>query len=294
MLASCTERGAMLSSSSDLKDSLAFKVAVMPVVDCLPLYYAQRAGLFDSVGVDVRLVSYQSMMDVDTALQRRRVQMGYTSLPRIELMALYDSTDLLPLVQGQDVYALMLAPKSKIRKSKQLGERMVGVARFTMGDFLSDVFLESEGLTWDTIFRPQFNDLALRCRMLTDSLIDAAMLPQPYALQARMMGCRQMKIAADTLPSLNCLAALHFAPKDSLRQRQQQRLLAAYDMAAEALQKKPNKQLLQAIFREDFAVDAALLDSLRLPKFPKAEAPQPKTIQRSRDWMDSRGLKDKN
>ncbi|MDD7304153.1 MAG: ABC transporter substrate-binding protein [Bacteroidaceae bacterium] len=288
MLASCTEREAMLSNPDDKADSLALKVGVMPVVDCLPLFYAQRTGIFDSLDLDVRLVRYQSMMDVDTALQRKRVQMGYTALPRIELMAQQDSTHLLPLVQGQDGYALMLAPKSKIRKAKQLGERMVGLARYTTGDYLSDLFLQGEGLPLDTVFRPQFNDVALRCRMLTDSLVDAAMLPQPYALQARLSGCRQMKIAADTLPSLNCLASHRFAAKDTLRQRQQRLLLAAYDMAVEALQKRPDSLVLRTILREDMAVDAALLDSLRLPRFAKAQAPLPKTVQRSRQWLEAR------
>ena len=34
------------------QDSLALKVALMPTLDCLPFYYAQRCGLFKELGLE--------------------------------------------------------------------------------------------------------------------------------------------------------------------------------------------------------------------------------------------------
>ena len=39
------------------QDSLALKVALMPTLDCLPFYYAQRCGLFKELGLDIRKLS---------------------------------------------------------------------------------------------------------------------------------------------------------------------------------------------------------------------------------------------
>lgn len=40
------------------EDSMALKVAVMPSLDCLPLYIAERAKLFESLGSDIRLSTH--------------------------------------------------------------------------------------------------------------------------------------------------------------------------------------------------------------------------------------------
>ena len=56
------------------KDSAALKVAVMPTLDCLPLFVAEHYQLFDTVNGGVRLKMYMSQMDCDTALEQGRGQ----------------------------------------------------------------------------------------------------------------------------------------------------------------------------------------------------------------------------
>ena len=50
------------------KDSAALKVAVMPTMDCLPLFVAQHYHLYDTLRGGVRLKYYKAQMDCDTAL----------------------------------------------------------------------------------------------------------------------------------------------------------------------------------------------------------------------------------
>ena len=44
-------------------DSLAFKTAVTPTIDCLPVFVAKETRLFDTLGVDVRLKQMNAQMD---------------------------------------------------------------------------------------------------------------------------------------------------------------------------------------------------------------------------------------
>ena len=67
------------------EDSAALKVAVMPTLDCLPVYLAKDHHLFDTV-VDIRLKHFTAQMDVDTALMNKRVEVGVTDLVRAERM----------------------------------------------------------------------------------------------------------------------------------------------------------------------------------------------------------------
>ena len=67
------------------EDSAALKIAVMPTLDCLPVFVAKEYHLFDSV-VDIRLKRFAAQMDCDTALLRGRVEGAFTDLVRAERM----------------------------------------------------------------------------------------------------------------------------------------------------------------------------------------------------------------
>ena len=64
------------------KDSAALKVAVMPTLDCLPLYVAEHYQLFDTLRGGVRLKHFMAQMDCDTALARTRSLIEPSTLPR--------------------------------------------------------------------------------------------------------------------------------------------------------------------------------------------------------------------
>ena len=58
-LISCQqEQNTLLPEEQAMKDSTALHVAVIPVMDCLPIYYAERMQMFQSEGVDVRLTEW--------------------------------------------------------------------------------------------------------------------------------------------------------------------------------------------------------------------------------------------
>ena len=47
------------------EDSAALKIAVMPTLDCLPLFVAEDHQLFDTI-VDIRLKTFTAQMDCDS------------------------------------------------------------------------------------------------------------------------------------------------------------------------------------------------------------------------------------
>ena len=58
-LSACT-RQEEVTARQDADDSMTIRLALLPVADCLPFYYAAHEGLFDSVGVKVRLKTYRA------------------------------------------------------------------------------------------------------------------------------------------------------------------------------------------------------------------------------------------
>ena len=190
-LASCNGQEAMLSESElRHRDSLALHVAVLPIEDCLPLYVAEARGLADSVGLDLRLMRYDALMDVDTAYLLRHVEVAWEDSFRLaayrsrhpHFVPRNDSVEadtLWGATQGRLFF--IASRKSKVKKLKDLEERMVAVTRWSLVDSLCTMAVDAGGVNQQDVYRPQINNVKLRARMLRENLLDCAILPEPYA-----------------------------------------------------------------------------------------------------------------
>ena len=80
MLASCSERQEAMQYDADSTgiDTTVLRVAVMPTMSCLPVYYAERIGLADSLGLKMELRRYQAQMDIDTAILYGHADIAFT------------------------------------------------------------------------------------------------------------------------------------------------------------------------------------------------------------------------
>src|SRR3712207_7003343 len=70
-----------------VKDSLALKVAVLPTLDCLPIFVAKDSHLFDTLGVDVHLRFFNAQMDCDTAIAGGGIEGYVTDLVRAQRLS---------------------------------------------------------------------------------------------------------------------------------------------------------------------------------------------------------------
>jgi len=300
MLASCTEQEAMLSPEEQARqDSLALHVAVMPISDCLPIYYAERTGLFDSLGVDVRLMEFMSQMDCDTALMRDHAQLGYTDMPRIILMQ-GEGAQLRVVMQLQGRLQLVGARTKRLRALKNLKEKMVALSRHSYSDYWSDCIMEKAGLQQNDIYRPQINDVQLRLSMLCEQLIDAALLPEPYGEVARLRGNTLLFTTPDSTSHFPCLVIQKSAINDKHRKAQTLLFIKGYNQAVSQLnallgEKSRNMAAsgsldsLHVILKQNFGIPSLMADTIALPHFTPAQAPQKETAQTAERWLRQRG-----
>ena len=68
------------------EDSAALKIAVMPTLDCLPLFVARQYKWFCDGKTDIRLKYYSSQIDCDTAILNGRVEGAVSDLVRVARM----------------------------------------------------------------------------------------------------------------------------------------------------------------------------------------------------------------
>lgn len=289
-LASCQKQGANASLTGHTKDdSLAWKVTVLPVEDCLPIYYAHETGIFDSLGLDVRLMEYASMLDADTALILGHAQAGYTSLPRIIVYEREQKAKLHDILPSPGRYWLMTAPGSRLDTIAKMGEKMVALSRYTQADYWSDMLMDHAGMRRDSIFRPQVNDLWLRTDMLCDSLLDAAMLPNPMAQTAKRRGCKVLAECIDTLHHFNCIATHVWAKDDTLRLAQQEMFIQALQASAQKINAQPASA--QGVINKFFKRKDDKLGPFAIPLFPVRADSTGESRTKANEWFTSRQLK---
>ena len=267
------------------RDSLALHVGVMPVMECFPIYYAQKMGFFTEEGVDVSLKEYLSQMDCDTAMQNKRVEVGYGDL--IRALQMTEEIDVIAELQGR--MSLVTARSKRIRQLKHLNERMVGLDRLSTSDYWSDKLMERAALEQTAIYRPQINDVQLRTFMLTEQLLDAAILPEPYASVAARKGNRQLFSTNDSTPSFACLTVARQTLSDTTRVGQIQRFLNAYSKAVDELNGSTrNEDSIRNILQNNYALEASVADSLPWPTFHHVRKPKAENVDIALQWLRKR------
>ena len=116
------------------EDSAALKVAVLPTLDCLPIYLAKEHQLFDTT-VDIRLKQFTAQMDIDTALANRRVELGVSDLVRIE--RLKKQGDSLRYLTATNAYWQLVTNRgARILDLKHLDDKMLAMTRYSVTDLL--------------------------------------------------------------------------------------------------------------------------------------------------------------
>ena len=280
----CTEGKGTDAKGSANADSAALRVAVTPTLDCLPLFVAEASGLLQSDGLDVSLLTYTAHMDCDTAVARRAVDGTFTDLVRAERLRRQG----VPLKYATSTnlsWQLLSARFARIRQLRQLDDKMVAMTRYSATALLADRAVDSAKLKSERVFRIQVNDVCLRLSMLETNTIDALLLPEPQATQARnarahvMFDTRQMNLR------LGVLAFRDDAMNDSLRHQQIRRLLTVYDQACDSINDHGLSYYHDLIVSR-CSIKSTTADSLpQNIRFDHAKAPRQSDIDVALDWL---------
>lgn len=215
-------------------DSLALKVAVTPTLDCLPFYLADEKGWFEQEGLSVRLFPYQAQMDQDTALLRHHVEGMTTDRERLKWLE-RQGAKLREVGTTNLKWQLLTYRVARIRHLLQLDEEMIAMTRYSATDMLAQKAIDSVGLKPERVFRIQVNDVGIRLGMLETGIMDAVLLPEPQATQARLGG-HPVLMDTDSLGlHLGIIVFTEEAMADSMRQHQVEQLLAVYQQALDSI-----------------------------------------------------------
>lgn len=266
------------------KDSAALKIAVMPTLDCLPLFVALERNFFGQGGGDVRLKMFTAQMDCDTAIMRGHVEGIVTDLVRAERMRQQGIS--LSYVTSTNAYWQLYANRmTRIRKLPQLDDKMLAMARYSATDLIADFVADSAKLKSERLFKVQVNDVYIRLKMLMGNEIDAALLTEPQATQARLARHYLLMDSRKVPMQLGVVAFCEEVVKDTTRHRQFELFKKSYNQACDSLTHY-GIGAYRSVVEKYCKIPESQVDSIpRDIKFQRIALPLETDIKRVQEWL---------
>jgi len=299
-LSACT-RQEEVTARQDADDSMTIRLALLPVADCLPFYYAAHEGLFDSVGVKVRLKTYRAAMDADTAFLGSSADAICTDLVKACIWRAQGDSVKAVMATQLDLY-LLTAYSARIRQVSSLKEKIIGITRNSAVDLATDEILSRAKLLSTDLNKPQINNIRLRCYMVDQNQYDGALLPEPYASECeargarRVIGTPELGLNLGVVVMKDSTVARHRDDLSRLRQaynlaaQQLNERIAAWEQAkADTLLAEATDLRLMQYFPKSRSIE--IPDSLvRFPHYLPAGQPTDSAFMRAKRWCQGRTL----
>ena len=265
------------------EDSLALKVGTLPTLDCLPLFVAYDHHFFEKFGEDVRIKPYQSQIDCDDAMLKGKIEGNVTDVVRAQRMR-HRGTALRYVAATNAYWQLFGNRLSRIHEVKQLQDKMVGMARYSVTDMLTSMAVDSAKLKSEYVFRIQINDPVIRLRMLVNNELDAMFFTEPQATAARI---QKHPVLMDSRKKDLRMGAIVFKEKaiaDKRRQKQLTAFIKAYNEACDSINQR-GMAFYGDIIKKYTKADDRTVKALPVLKFEHAKAPRQKDLDRADQWL---------
>jgi len=259
------------------QDSAALKIATLPTMDCLPLFIAAEDSLFQKAGVDVRLRRFGSETDGDTLLRSKRAEGIVTDLVKAERLRRLGVK--LSFVTATNASWQLISNRiARVSELKQLSDKMLAIAPYSATQLLADLAIDS-ARPKETVYRIEINDVNVRLRMILNNEIDAALLPEPQATQARLFQNPVLMDSRDKNLRMGVIAFRKKAMDDKSRKKQIDQFLQVYNNVVDSINKNGVKHYGKIICKY-MGVDMRTVRALPSMRYDHAAKPRPRDIAR--------------
>ena len=268
------------------------KLALIPVLDTIPIYIAQQNGYFQAQGIQVETVPVKSPQERDVLLQTGQVDGVLTDLQGVGLLnkdapkvkAVYTSRRPFP---DAPLFRILASPKSSISKPTDLKGVPIGISKNTIIEYLTDRILTDKGLSAADINKLDAGAITVRFEQLMNGNLQAAVLPDPLAQGAIAGGA---KLIADDTQYTNLSQSVLVFLDSTLQSKPEavRRFLAAWEQAVKEVNANPEKY--QSVLIEQGRVPQSIQQSYKMPPFPGPGVPSESEVADVTAWLKAKGL----
>jgi NitT/TauT family transport system substrate-binding protein len=268
------------------------KIAVLPIIDTLPMYVAQQEGLFEKHGVKVEFVPVASAPERDQLLGagqadgtvNETLAVMMFNKEKVQMQAVRYA--LVPTA-GHGHFFIIASGKSGITDARGLKGVEIGVSQGTVIEYVTERLLQAEGLAKDDIKTVAVPKIPDRMALLASGELNAGVLPDPLGALAVQQGA---KIVLDDskhpeygFSVISFRKAVIDANPDAIKG-----FLAAVEEATQLLNADPKKYT--SVLSDQKLVPPPLLANYSVPVYPTAGVPTEKEWNDALAWAKDKGM----
>lgn len=277
-------------------EPVTLKIAVLRILDTLPMYVAQQEGLFDAKGITVEFIPAASAAERDQIITAGQAD---GMINEVVSTLLYNKDQIqIQIVRfartatpTSSQYSILAAQQSGITDVQGLKGVEIGISQGTVIEYITDRLLEAEGLAPEDINIVAVPKIDVRMNLLGTGELKAATLPDPFSSLALQQGA--VLVTDDTRHPEYGYSTISFRkPVIDEHPEAIKAFLAAIEEATALINADPTKY--ENVLTEQKLIPAPLLGSYKFPPFPPASVPSQDQWDDVLTWMKSKGLMDKD
>jgi NitT/TauT family transport system substrate-binding protein len=270
----------------------SLKLALIPVLDTIPIYIALQNGYFQEQGLTVETVPVKSPQERDVLLQTGQVDGVLTDLQGVGLLnkdavkvkAVYTARRPFP---DAPLFRILASPESEVASVADLKGVEIGISNNTIIEYLTDRILTAEGLTPEEIRKIEVGAITVRFEQLMNGNIEAAVLPDPLAQGAIAAGA---KLVVDDTAHKDLSQSVLVFQDAALKAKPEavRKFLVAWEKAVTEVNANPEKY--RAVLMEQGRVPQSIQESYKMPPFPERGVPSESEVADVTAWLKQKGL----
>ena len=281
-----------LTSCASPAKPVTLKIAVLPIIDTLPMYVAQQEGLFAKHGVNVEFVPVASAPDRDQLIAAGQAD-GMVN-ETISTMLFNKTTTQVQVVryalrptENSPHFFILASAQSGIKDAQGLKGVEIGVSQGTVIEYVTDRLLESEGLTKDDIKTISVPKIPDRMSLLASGQLKAGVLPDPFGALAVQQGATI--VLDDSKHPEYGFSVISFRKQiidtnpDAVKG-----FLAAIEEATTLLNNNPEKYT--TVLSDNKLVPPPLLKTYKVPVYPTKGVPTKAEWSDALAWAKEKGM----
>lgn len=265
------------------------RIGVMPSIDHLPLALALEQHYYDSLGLQLELVRFNSPMERDAALQAGEID-GTVSDYTTVMLQNQKGLPVQLLFAMDGTFAFVTNPAAGIGSIADLRAKRVGLSSNTVIEYATDKLLAEAQMQPTDVEKVEVQKIPLRLEMLAKGELDAAVLPQPFAQIALDRGLAHIPgVLGVGSGQMHVTALALHADKVRDKGPAVLKLVEGYNRAADYLNNHDISQWAAVAARE-LKVDEAVVSRMSFGLFGHAMAPAASDIEAVAKWLQAKGL----
>ena len=280
------------SSIDQSDESQELKIAVLPILDALPMYVAQEQGYFDEQNLKVEFIPVGSAAERDQVMAAGQADGMINDL--VSTLLYNQDTIQIQVVSFARTatpdfpqFQILAAKDSGLNTVEDLRGVEIGISEGSVIEYTTDRLLEAEGFTDLDIATLAVPSIPVRMSLLDSGELAAANLPDPLASLA-IQGGASVIIDDRSHPEYgNSLISFRKLVIDSNPEAIRS-FLAAIEKASEEINANPNKW--DDLLTEQNLVPAPLIGSYQVPTFPVNSLPSQTQWEDVVEWGLAKGF----